>query len=264
MDDFVLAVARYLEKNDSSLTPIQKKTLYPPLDPQPSAPSDYENFTRFSVDPTPPQANSAPLPTHTPVQVIHNHYHTRSESAFYRQPIIVNQVPSTTVFVQREQIVPKEKPAKDKEEKEKQDASPWLGAAVLATGTVATTVAVCKLALAKKELDELLDERKKIRMVLISDDEEKFINQFDETFAELKKSSTFMTGSVFSGGGSALLIGSMLFSGASSDIASAVAVFSGCGAIAAACYAYFFVSDDRNTHCKKLHTIAKKIIEKDV
>ena len=286
MNDFVISVARYLEANDSSLIPVRERSLYPNLDqeqknitelpPPPSAvnpQSDYASFTNSCAD-----ASAPPLESHTlsqqpnnpglgPTQITHvtNHYHTRSESPFYRQPCVFFPVApsSTTVFIQQQPNIVQENHAEKKEEKKNFEASPWLGATLLATGTVATTIAVSKLALSRKELSALMEKRRNIRMALISDEQDSFIKQFDLTFAELKKSSNFLTGSALSGGGSALLIGSVLFSGTSSEIASAVALASGCGALAAACYAYFFVSDDRNTNCKKLHRMAKKIIESD-
>jgi len=247
-----------------------QKITYPDLNVNEASESQYAEYHSSTPTAPPPDAtfrrpqtrSQTPIFQSGPSHVTHvtNHYHTRHESPFYREP-------SSSVFfyglqqpvVNRTIIVKSES-----KEEEKSSASPWLGAAVLVGTTVATTVAVSQLALERREFEELLDQRKNVKLALMSEDEEQFINQFDLTFAELRKSRNILTGSALSGGGSLALLGSMLYMGANNDVASAVALFSGCGAVAGACYAYFFVSDDRNTRCKKLHALAKKIIEKNV
>lgn len=268
MNGFILATARFIESKDSSLVPVcVEKITYPDLNVNEASESQYAEYHSSTPTAPPPDTPSRRPQTRSqtpsgPSHVTHvtNHYHTRHESSFYRKP-----TPSVFFYGFQQPVVNRTIIVKsESKEEEKSSASPWLGAAVLVGTTVATTVAVSKLALERREFEELLDQRKNVKLALISEDEESFINQFDLTFAELRKSRNILTGSALSGGGSLALLGSMLFMGANNDITSAVAIFSGCGAVAGACYAYFFVSDDRNTRCKKLHALAKKIIEKNV
>lgn len=324
MKSFALNVARFLESDDSALTPLPEPTpLYPKLKPfVPHAEnasrtaassssgsgstsgggSNYEEFLSTTLPPpTAPNfdslegfdsfetgqekkqeqkqvanhnATSTTKTTHY-VHETHVIHDRRFDSPVVLIPLASSTLPppQTVVHVHnngsgnsdnsRQPFQSKEKETKKNEKDEDNDGTMdrWVGGAMIAGSALAATVAISKASLRSKALHRLLEERKDFDWYAPGTAEHKFLKQFDATFGELCKSNTLTKRSAFSGGASAAAVGSLYYFGTTSGAAYFPFVVLGCASLVAGAYAYFYVADDRNTECRKLHAECKRVIE---
>ncbi len=150
---------------------------------------------------------------------------------------------------------------KKKEKKEDDSANRWIGAALIGTAAVASTVAISKMSLKQKVVHNLVEERKQFVFSAQGTAERAFLEQFDKTFAELVKCTSLSKSSIVGGGISAAMLGSFYFFGVGSGAAYFPFVITGVSSLAVAAYSHFYVGNKENTETKSLHQQCKRFFE---
>lgn len=279
-DMFVFDVARFLEANDDTLLPLREKSsLYPSVDDEPRR-GNYEEYLRATTAPQPTAptdtATATDAGTTSTTHVIRETHILRESTAGIDSSLALlalasrgnNNAPITVVNVNNNNGEPKasrqqqrggEVADDDKEETKTISANRWLGAALIAGSTVATTIVVGKALRRSKAFNRLLQQRK---MWLQREDERacEFLQQFDRVADDFKTSNRLTKGSAAAGGASAAILGSLYYFSVNSGVGYFPFVLLGCVSLGAATVAYY-AKQDVEIESRKLHAACKKWLD---
>jgi hypothetical protein len=287
-DVFVLDVARFLEANDDTLLPLREKiitqqqqqpSLYPSVDNEPRG--NYEEYLHATTAPQPTAptdtATATDASTTSTTRVIRETHIVRESTVGIDSSLAFlalashgnNTAPTTVVNVNNNNGEPKassrqqqqggEVAKDDKEETKTISSNRWLGAALIAGSTVATTVVIGKALRRSKAFNRLLQQRK---MWFQREDERacEFLQQFDRVADDFKTSNRLTKGSAAAGGASAAILGSLYYFSVNSGVAYFPFVLLGCVSLGAATVAYY-AGRDVEIESRKLHAACKKWLD---
>jgi len=287
---FALRVARYLEDNDSSLSPIPHlKPLYPVLPTTQSDGllehhnatsgsanrSDYDDWIQQERNEDPFQTLQNETPSAPSLQEIPSEnpqfaktgieYATKSGKHDRPAPRIVETfvaTPSLWSNSDRIIVVNNNTPVQKKEEKDTEESktkSPLAAAAVIAGVSVGATVVGARLLLAQKTLQNLCDEAKTIERDRETSD---FLDQFHKTFGILRTRNRTYSASGATATVAALTASSLYYFNYKSDFAYFCLLGLGCVSMCATSFAHIWYNNELVGETHKLHSMCKNLCEK--